>query len=66
MRHKLHFDQSRQTGVIFHMMTALAEAGQVGMTAVGESPQEAEALYKKAAEALDQEAQAALEFSTKL
>ncbi|HZY43683.1 MAG TPA: peptide ligase PGM1-related protein [Anaerolineae bacterium] len=66
MRHKLHFDQSRQIGVIFHMMTALAEAGQVGMTAVGESPQEAEALYKKAAEALDQEAQAALEFSTKL
>jgi hypothetical protein len=66
MRHKLHFDQSRQTGVIFHMMTALAEAGQVGMTAVGESPQEAEALYKKANEALDQEAQAALEFSTKL
>jgi hypothetical protein len=66
MRHHLHFDQSRQTGVIFHMMTALAEAGQVGMTAVGESHEEADMLYHKAIEVLDKEAQAALEFSTKL
>ena len=38
VRHGLHFDQSRQTGVVFHMMTALTEAGHFGMTAVGDSP----------------------------
>ena len=27
VRHGLHFDQSRQTGVVFHMMAALAEGG---------------------------------------
>jgi hypothetical protein len=66
VRHKLHFDQSRQTGVIFHMMSALAEAGQVGLTAVGESHAEAETFYQTATEVLNQEAQAALEFSTDL
>ena len=25
VRHRLHFDQARQTGVVFHMMGALAE-----------------------------------------
>ena len=43
VRHGLHFDQSRQTGVVFHMMAALAESGRVGMTAVGDSPEEARA-----------------------
>ena len=28
VRHRLHFDQARQTGVVFHMMGALAELGQ--------------------------------------
>src|SRR5262249_43341494 len=40
VRHGLHFDQSRQTGVVFHMMAALAESGHLGMTAVGDSPDE--------------------------
>ena len=34
----LHFDQSRQTGVVFHMMSALTELGRVGLTAVGDTP----------------------------
>ena len=59
-RHTLHFDQSRQTGVVFHMMSALSELGRVGMTAVGDSPQEAEDLYHRALEVLDQEAESAL------
>ena len=37
-RHGLHFDQSSQTGVVFHMITCLSESGRVGMTAVGELP----------------------------
>jgi hypothetical protein len=63
VRRGLHFDQSRQTGVIFHMMSALGDAGQLGLTAVGESPAEADALYQRAVEVLNEEAQAALQFS---
>ena len=48
----LHFDQARQTGVVFHMMGALTELGQVGMTAVGDGPDEADATYRRAERAL--------------
>lgn len=60
VRRGLHFDQTRQTGVIFHMMSALAECGSVGLTAVGDSHEEADDFYKKAVAALDEEAAAAL------
>ena len=60
VRRGLHFDQTRQTGVIFHMMSALAECGSVGLTAVGDSHAEADAFYRKASAALDEEAAAAL------
>ena len=56
VRHKLHFDQSRQTGVVFHMMAALTEDGHLGLTAVGDSPAEARALFDRAIEVLDAEA----------
>src|SRR5438094_1294422 len=57
VRHGLHFGQTRQTGVVFHMMSALGELGRMGLTAVGNSHQEAKALYKRAVAVLDQEAQ---------
>jgi len=60
VRHRLQFDQSRQTGVVFHMLSALPAAGRVGLTAVGDSPQEADALYRRTVEILDAEARAAL------
>ena len=60
VRRGLHFDQTRQTGVIFHMMSALAECGSVGLTAVGDSHEEAESFFKRASAALDEEAAAAL------
>ena len=55
-RHALHFDQSRQTGVVLHMMSALGDCGLVGMTAVGNSHEEADAVYARAVAALDAEA----------
>ena len=42
VRPGLHFDQSRQTGVVFHMMSALGEYGRIGLTAVGDSAEEAD------------------------
>jgi hypothetical protein len=61
VRRGLHFDQARQVGVVFHMMSALGEAGLMGMVAVGESPREARALYDRTLTILDEEAAAALQ-----
>ena len=59
-RHGLHFDQARQTGVVFHMMSALSEHGRVGLTAVGDSPEQADTVYDRAERILTDEAAAAL------
>jgi hypothetical protein len=56
VRHGLHFDQSRQTGVVFHMMTALPERGRVGLTAIGESHGQADEIYERTVSVLNQEA----------
>src|SRR5437660_4525058 len=45
-RHGLHFDQSRQKGIVFHMVNGVGEQGSIGLTAVGNTREEAEALYK--------------------
>lgn len=56
----LHFDQGTQQGVVFHMLSCITELGRVGMTAIGESPAAAQALYERAEHALLEEALAAL------
>jgi PGM1 C-terminal domain len=55
VRHDLHFDQTRQTGVVFHMMSALGELGRTGLTAVGNSHEDAKSTYERAVTVLDQE-----------
>jgi hypothetical protein len=59
-RHGLHFDQSCQAGVVFHMMTALSEFGTIGLTAVGDSAREADETYRRAERVLLAEAEQAL------
>lgn len=59
VRHRLHFDQARQVGVVFHMISALSENGRVGLTAVEESHELAGALYDKVVAALEEEAETA-------
>jgi pheganomycin biosynthesis PGM1-like protein len=60
VRHELHFNQTRQTGIVLHMLTALSERGRLGLTAVGESQAEADQIYQRAVEVLDREAEAAM------
>src|SRR5215469_8393950 len=55
VRHDLHFDQTRQTGVVFHMMSALGELGRTGLTAVGNSHEDAKTTYARAVAVLDEE-----------
>ena len=56
VRNNLHFDQTRQTGVVFHMMSALGELGRTGLTAVGNSHEDAKTTYARAIAVLDREA----------
>lgn len=56
VRRGLHFGQVRQTGVVFHMLSALGSAGRLGLTAVGNSPEEARSIFDDAKRILDEEA----------
>ena len=49
----LSWSPSRQRGVLFHTISALAVTGTVGVTAIGESRDEAESLYRKASRLLE-------------
>jgi hypothetical protein len=59
-RHGVHFDQARQAGVVFHMISCLSEHGRLGLTAVGDTPAQAEATYRRAEHILLEEARSAL------
>lgn len=54
--HRLHFNHTTQTGVIMHMITGVGELGRVGVTAIHNSPEEAQALFQQFADTLDREA----------
>ena len=61
VRRGLHFDQSRQTGIVFHMMSCLSERGRVGLTAVADSHEDADRIYQSAVAVLQQEAELSLQ-----
>jgi pheganomycin biosynthesis PGM1-like protein len=48
VRHRLHFHQGRQTGTVFHMLSAVGELGRVGLTAVDDTPELADQRYRRA------------------
>jgi PGM1 C-terminal domain len=53
--HHLHFDSGNETGTVFHLVGCLSEFGKVGLTSIGNSPEEANQIYRHVAEVLDQE-----------
>ena len=55
VRHNLHFGHTRQTGAVLHMMSALRGLGRTGMTAVGNSREDAKATYDRSIAVLDEE-----------
>src|SRR3954462_6788385 len=57
VRQRLHFDPARQTGVVFHMISALSENGRIGLTAAGDTPEQADATYRRAERTLVEEAE---------
>lgn len=61
VRHRLHFDHAQQTGAVFHMVSALPEIGRTGLTAVADSPEEAQWMYDGVVRVLDEEARDAFD-----
>lgn len=57
----MHYDQSRERGVVLHMMSAITELGRVGLTAVGATADEAAERYAAAEEQLRGDARVSLE-----
>ncbi|MGB8702252.1 MAG: peptide ligase PGM1-related protein [Thermosynechococcaceae cyanobacterium] len=55
--HRLHFESGSETGTVFHLMGCLSEFGKVGLTSIGNSPTEADAIYRHVADVLDGETQ---------
>ncbi len=56
-QYHLHFNSTTETGTVFHLIGCLSEFGKLGLTSVGNSPEEAEAIYNHVIEALDTETQ---------
>ena len=52
----LHFHGATGEGVAFHLIGALSEFGKLGVMCVGETPAQADALYQRTVQALDQAA----------
>jgi hypothetical protein len=59
VRNGLHFDHTTKTGTVFHMMTTLGRHGLIGLTAVGDSREQARNLFDRTRDAFDREARAA-------
>ncbi len=53
---RLHYNHGEETGALFHMIGALSQYGKVGLTAIGNSREEADSLFTGALEVLDREA----------
>jgi hypothetical protein len=60
VRRGLHFSQATLTGVVLHMLSSVTEFGRFGLTAVGDTHEEAWELYQTASIGIEEEAKAAL------
>ncbi|MDQ3823399.1 MAG: peptide ligase PGM1-related protein [Actinomycetota bacterium] len=55
----LGWDAEREIGIVLHMVSALAAAGRIGLTAIGDSLEESRELYGSVKQALDDRVAAA-------
>ena len=52
---RLHFDTGSELGTVFHLMGCLSEFGKIGLTSIGNSPEQADAIYQGVMDVLDEE-----------
>jgi hypothetical protein len=55
-KQRLHFDQTCQRGIVMHMLSAIGSEGRLGVTAIGDTPEDAEQLYQEFVCVLDEQA----------
>jgi hypothetical protein len=55
---RLHFDDTRQQGIVFNLLGALSEFGKLGVVCIAETVDQARAMFDEAAGILDREAKA--------
>lgn len=53
--HDLHFHSATERGVVFHLIGAMSQFGKVGVTCIGNSPEDAQELYRSILRVLDEE-----------
>lgn len=53
--HHLHFETGSETGTVFHLMGCLSEFGKLGLTSIGNTPEQADAIYRQVIDVLDKE-----------
>lgn len=54
--HRLHFDETRQQGLVFNLIGAMSEFGKIGVVCIDRTPDAAQAQFEQARELLDREA----------
>lgn len=54
-RHGLAYRHATETGSLFYMIGALSQFGKLGMTCIGDSPEEAQQLFERTVAVLDNE-----------
>ena len=55
IRNNIHYHPDTGTGVLFYMIGALSQFGKLGMTCIGNSPEQASELFRHAVALLDRE-----------
>ena len=55
IRNKIHYQPDSGTGVLFYMIGALSQYGKIGMTCIGNSPEQANELFRRTVAILDRE-----------
>ncbi len=55
VEHRLHFDETRQQGLVFNLIGALSEYGKLGLVCIAETQAAADAQFLAARELLDRE-----------
>jgi hypothetical protein len=59
-RHGLGYSHATGTGSLFHMIGALSQYGKIGLTCIGNSPDEAQRLFEHTVSVLDNETEGGL------
>ncbi len=52
---RLHYSHGTESGVLFHLIGAVSEFGKLGVTAIADTPADADAIYQRALVVLDRE-----------